>query len=476
MYERLLSRSLPQLRSPASIHDGRMNQKLWSGFTAATLLVTTLAIAPSSYANQLGSVDEGSEAQVPAEEPSPDRVVSTTSPEAPTSAEEFSGQDVSTSPPPTPAVDAIPEESPSQDISTSPTPVPAENTTPEWSESTPDPAVSPTPESSNEVEVVKVGEYQSQEQAEPDTTITAIHPHEVEGRQAVTLYVRNIPVLTFVGSDSAPSSISPSPADSVESTASNHSRSVDVKVAGVSDSTTEYSTEAPAAQSDRDAGGEAGTVNANETIDPNDPIWRATTIAARLNQLYRDNVDANSITVAWVPDRRRYVIRVGDEELVEMDAATILPHSTDDPAADALEATNLIRRQLGNAPPLQDISGDPESGSTISLGSIEFSITGYASWYGPGFDGNYSASGEIFDQNALTAAHPSLPFGTQVRVTNLDTGLSVVVRINDRGPYAGDRVIDLSAAAAQAIGMLYTGVAPVNVEVLDTHSSGSSSE
>ncbi|WP_456685814.1 septal ring lytic transglycosylase RlpA family protein [Bradyrhizobium sp. P5_C11_2] len=78
---------------------------------------------------------------------------------------------------------------------------------------------------------------------------------------------------------------------------------------------------------------------------------------------------------------------------------------------------------------------------------------GVASWYGPGFHGRKTANGERFDMNALTAAHRTLPLGTHVRVTNTRTGQSVVVRINDRGPYVGRRVIDLSKASAQAIGM-----------------------
>jgi rare lipoprotein A len=91
---------------------------------------------------------------------------------------------------------------------------------------------------------------------------------------------------------------------------------------------------------------------------------------------------------------------------------------------------------------------------------------GEASWYGPGFDGRRTANGEVFNQNELTAAHPSLPFGTRVRVTNVNNGRSVVVRINDRGPYAGSRIIDLSAAAADTIGMIGSGVAPVKLEIL----------
>jgi rare lipoprotein A len=86
---------------------------------------------------------------------------------------------------------------------------------------------------------------------------------------------------------------------------------------------------------------------------------------------------------------------------------------------------------------------------------------GEASWYGPGFQGRKTANGERFDTNELTAAHKTLPFGTKVKVTNKQTGRSVVVRINDRGPYAKDRVIDLSQASAQAIGI--SGVADVTL-------------
>jgi rare lipoprotein A len=91
---------------------------------------------------------------------------------------------------------------------------------------------------------------------------------------------------------------------------------------------------------------------------------------------------------------------------------------------------------------------------------------GVASWYGPGFHGNLTASGEQFDQGALSAAHPTLPLPTLARVTRLDTGASVLVRINDRGPYVGDRVIDLSRAAAEALDFIDAGVAEVRVEAL----------
>ncbi len=93
---------------------------------------------------------------------------------------------------------------------------------------------------------------------------------------------------------------------------------------------------------------------------------------------------------------------------------------------------------------------------------------GRASWYGgagDGFHGRKTASGDIFDSNALTAAHPFLPFGTIVFVTHLNSGKEVVVRINDRGPFIEGRIIDLSKAAAKAIGMHYEGVAEVKVQI-----------
>jgi rare lipoprotein A len=93
-------------------------------------------------------------------------------------------------------------------------------------------------------------------------------------------------------------------------------------------------------------------------------------------------------------------------------------------------------------------------------------VSGYASWYGGKFQGRQTANGEIFDTNELTAAHRTLPFNTIVRVTTADGERSVVVRINDRGPFVDDRVIDLSRAAADIIGMTAAGVAPVELEIL----------
>ncbi|MFD2239225.1 septal ring lytic transglycosylase RlpA family protein [Aureimonas populi] len=93
-------------------------------------------------------------------------------------------------------------------------------------------------------------------------------------------------------------------------------------------------------------------------------------------------------------------------------------------------------------------------------------VSGPASWYGPGFHGRKTANGERFDMNGLTAAHRSLPFGTKVRVTNRNNGRTVTVRINDRGPFHGNRVIDLSRAAASRLGIVSSGVGSVRLDIL----------
>jgi len=96
-------------------------------------------------------------------------------------------------------------------------------------------------------------------------------------------------------------------------------------------------------------------------------------------------------------------------------------------------------------------------------GGIE---TGVASWYGPDFHGKFTSNKEIYDMYDMTAAHRTLPFGTYVMVTNLDNGRTATVRINDRGPFVGDRIIDLSYAAARVLGMIGPGTVPVRLEVL----------
>jgi len=112
----------------------------------------------------------------------------------------------------------------------------------------------------------------------------------------------------------------------------------------------------------------------------------------------------------------------------------------------------------------------------IALPPSEPFQTGMASWYGPDFHGKTTSSKEVYDMYDLTAAHGSLPFGTYVMVTNLDNGKSVIVRVNDRGPFIEGRIIDLSYAAAKALDMLGPGVIPVEIEILEEYSPKRSSQ
>lgn len=108
--------------------------------------------------------------------------------------------------------------------------------------------------------------------------------------------------------------------------------------------------------------------------------------------------------------------------------------------------------------------------SSVRPGSTQI---GLASWYGPGFQGKPTAGGEHFNVNALTAAHRTLPLNSVVRVTNLENGRSVIVRINDRGPFIHGRILDVSYKAARELGMREDGVARVRIEVLKISEAGS---
>lgn len=109
-------------------------------------------------------------------------------------------------------------------------------------------------------------------------------------------------------------------------------------------------------------------------------------------------------------------------------------------------------------------SGKKKNVKKAKIGSV---LHGEASYYGPGFEGNLTANGETFDSSEMTCAHKSLPFNTWLRVTRVDTGESVVVRVNDRGPYAKGRILDLSAAAGKKIGLDKVGHAEVRAEVIE---------
>jgi rare lipoprotein A len=124
--------------------------------------------------------------------------------------------------------------------------------------------------------------------------------------------------------------------------------------------------------------------------------------------------------------------------------------------------TDEPRARHGN-PPFYEVGGQRYVVLPTAVGYVE---EGIASWYGPDFHGGRTATGETYDMHAMTGAHPTLPLPTWVRVTNLDNGRSVVVRLNDRGPFARGRIIDLSRAAADALDMVRAGTARVEVRSL----------
>ncbi len=121
---------------------------------------------------------------------------------------------------------------------------------------------------------------------------------------------------------------------------------------------------------------------------------------------------------------------------------------------------NLRRRIARESPQREQLRQDR---TTITTRKV---LEGYASYYGKEFHGKKTASGEVFDMYQFTAAHRTLPLGTICRVTNLKNHKSVVVKINDRGPFVKDRILDLSYGAARALGAISQGVIPVRIEVL----------
>ena len=282
-----------------------------------------------------------------------------------------------------------------------------------------------------------------------NTVVTKVYAHKLADRQAATLYVRNIPVFTFLSSVPAASSKS--------------------------------------------------AVKANSSYS--DPLEKANLVAAKINDLVNNKADASKITVSWSGTTQsksgaktvdeRYAIKVDGSELVEINSDTRLPDATKNLRQDALQATNRLRRLVGKASPLKTIAGLPTELTKPKKQAVKIKKTtankhhtkqwrkrrrvaarggrrfrGIASFYGAYFAGRKTASGERFNPSKMTAAHKTLPFGTRVRVTNMRNGRSVVVRINDRGPFIRGRVIDLSRGAAGVIGMIGRGIAPVRVEVL----------
>ena len=159
------------------------------------------------------------------------------------------------------------------------------------------------------------------------------------------------------------------------------------------------------------------------------------------------------------------VISLGQGCSVTSDA----PHERIAAPALLIPADNLhVAEQQADTPPIEAPSPRLSPVSPETPPPARFIETGVASWYGAKHHGKRTASGEVFNQKKFTAAHPSLPLGSIVKVTNLENGKSVDLRINDRGPYGRGRIIDISRAAATVLGMVGAGVARVRVELISS--------
>jgi len=151
-------------------------------------------------------------------------------------------------------------------------------------------------------------------------------------------------------------------------------------------------------------------------------------------------------------------------------AAALLIAGSQAPALAAVSSTtapSAVVRDAERIPSWEDKFIRKVAPAAPANGLLASASVGQASWYGPGFYGNRTANGEVFRPGTMTAAHRSLPFGTRVRVTNLNNGRTAVVRINDRGPFHGSRIIDLAHGAAQQLGVTSSGLAQVKLEVLN---------
>ncbi|MGF7185443.1 hypothetical protein GGQ84_001532 [Desulfitispora alkaliphila] len=181
------------------------------------------------------------------------------------------------------------------------------------------------------------------------------------------------------------------------------------------------------------------------------------------NEIIYISIQEDQLGSLDLPQKRLDLNNVSHEDLVQVD---LICENT---------ASNIInfrreRGQFSNVGQLQHVSGigGELAAQLQDLFRVPYREEGIASWYGAKFHGRRTASGEAYNRHALTAAHPSLPFGTYAEVTFERTGKSIIVRINDRGPFTGGRVIDLSERAAEEIGLRPHGVGQVQIKVLET--------
>ena len=175
-------------------------------------------------------------------------------------------------------------------------------------------------------------------------------------------------------------------------------------------------------------------------------------------------VEAKTSLATLSQDNASHIDRVLGELTRQHDNASSLVKSARQPTSLALNSS-LLANDTSQVTDDEDVL---ERLTAVASNSVsKFKQTGLASWYGRKFHGRKTASGETFDMNALTAAHRSLPLNCYVKVTNKTNGKSVVVKVNDRGPFHGNRVMDLSYGAAKQLGITNKGVGNVSIERVD---------
>ena len=183
----------------------------------------------------------------------------------------------------------------------------------------------------------------------------------------------------------------------------------------------------------------------------------ALTAGLSLSPLHAEMVQSS--TVSNDVDGSNLAARVINKDSLNFKSLSITERSGDQVRRQAIAAKIDIA---------EDEPSVIEKLNTVASKTVrKFSQTGAASWYGRQFHGRKTASGETFDMNGLTAAHRTLPLNCYIRVTNKENGKSVVVKVNDRGPFHGNRVLDLSYGAAKRLGVTNAGVAKVSIERVD---------
>jgi rare lipoprotein A len=146
-------------------------------------------------------------------------------------------------------------------------------------------------------------------------------------------------------------------------------------------------------------------------------------------------------------------------------APNLAPPPVEPPAEPTNESSSTAKVPIpGNIPP----SDSPSDAEFVAAHTPIYSETGRASWYGPPYNHHKGANGQVYDQEAMTAAHRTLPMNSLLRVTNVQTGQAAIMRVTDRGPFVPDRVLDLSLASARAVGVYRPGTAQVRIDVYET--------